>query len=162
LDIPLSARGRAELADLATQFRPLGIREVFATSGEAARESATYLAEQLDAKVRFLDDLKNQDLGLWQGLTVDEVRRRHKRVFKQWEESPCAVCPPAGEMVDQVLERVQKGLKPVLKRCRRRPVLLVAPDPLRKVIRCHLKGIDVADPSAHENGARWELIEAPS
>ena len=38
-----------------------------------------------------IEELCNLDLGLWQGLQVDEIKRRHLWVFRQWIEDPCTI-----------------------------------------------------------------------
>lgn len=161
LDIPLNVRGQAELGEIAGELRDRSVVIVFSTAGQAARQSAAYLGGQLDVKVRVLEDLRNQDFGLWQGLQFDELRKKHKKVFKQWEESPCAICPPAGEMLAQVLERVRKELKPVLKKCHHGIGILVAPDPLRQVIRCFLRNRDVSQLWEEDDDSSWEVIDVP-
>ena len=46
---------------------------------------------------RRIDDLRNLDQGLWQGLQLDEIKRRNVKVFRQWIDDPVTVCPPQGE-----------------------------------------------------------------
>ena len=163
LDLPLNLRGQAEVLQMAREMEGLPIERIFAANSEAARETAKFLGEHMDVKVRILEELTNQYLGLWQGLQVDEVRRRHRKVFRQWEESPTNICPPAGEMVDEVLERIEANLRPVLKRSRDELVVLVAPDPLRQLIRCYLTHSDITNLCICENGnpTTWETIEVP-
>ena len=109
--------------------------------------------------VRVLKDLRNLDFGLWQGLQTAEVRRKHPKLYKQWEESPRGICPPAGETVEEVLERLPKALKPVLKRREGSIAALIAPDPLRRLIACHLKGTPIDQAWDQEAPTSWELIE---
>ena len=161
LDIPLNVRGQAEIADLARQLRDQAIDLIYSAPDESARQSAQTLGEHLDVKVKVLAELRNLDFGLWQGLPVEEVRRKHKRLFKHWQETPCAICPPAGETVEDVAQRVRKALKPVLKRTQRGAVVIVAPDPLRQVIRCHLTDQDLAQLWEHDSQKQWEVIEVP-
>lgn len=159
LDIPVNLRGQAELSELAQSLRDQPIEMIYCAAGEASKESARFLGEHLGIRVKVLEGLYNHDLGLWQGLEVGELRRKHPRVYRQWEETPCAICPPQGETVEEVLNRVQKGLRPVVRRSQRGTVLLVAPDPLRLVIRCHLRKVDLSQLWQHGNGAIWETIE---
>jgi len=161
LDIPLNVRGQAEMAELARELRDQPIDMIYSAADESARQSAQALGEQLDVKVKVLNDLRNLDFGLWQGLPVEEVRRKHKKLFKHWQETPCAICPPAGETVEDVALRVKKSLKPVLKRVQRGVVAVVAPEPLRQVIRCHLTDQDLAQLWDQESQKQWEAIEIP-
>jgi broad specificity phosphatase PhoE len=160
LDLPLNCRGQAEAADLARDLRTIPLTVVYAAAGEASIATGQVLAETLDVKLKQLEDLHNQDFGLWQGLQLDELRRKHPRVYKQWEDDPCSVCPPNGEMVDQVVERVSKTLRPLLRRHGGDTIALVAPDPLRKLIRCYLKRTAVCHPWEDGGfGPLWEALE---
>lgn len=158
LDIPVNVRGKAEVGEMARDLREEKISLVYSSAGESARETAKALGDKLDVKVKVLDDLTNVDLGLWQGLPVAEVRRKHPKVFKQWEESPGAICPPLGETIDDVMERVRKLLKPVLRKSQTNTVVLVAPEPLWQIIRCHLLNTDPAHLLDEVNGKNWEAI----
>jgi broad specificity phosphatase PhoE len=162
LDIPVNLRGQAELADMARELRGRDVSSVYATASESAQQSASFLAGKLNAKMRVLDGLRNQDFGLWQGMRVEELKRKHRRVYKQYEDTPCAVCPPAGEMIEQVFDRVTKGIRPLLKRVGDGTVVLFAPDPLRQVIRCYLRHEDLNQleaPGEDEPADLWEAIE---
>lgn len=143
LDLPLNLRGQAELTSLAEEIRDKDLVTIYSAADEASRQSAQLLGELLDVKVRVLADLKNLDYGLWQGLPLDEIRRKHPKLFRQWEESPSAVCPPAGEMLGDLVRRLPKSLRPVLKRRSKGMVLLIVPDTLRRIIRGYLRGDDL-------------------
>ncbi|MGL4462583.1 MAG: histidine phosphatase family protein, partial [Planctomycetia bacterium] len=119
LDLPVSVRGLAELEDLARAVAGCDIEIVYGADGEASRQSARFLGDRLGVPVQILDDLRNLDFGLWQGLEKSEVRRKHPKLYRQLEESPCAACPPAGEMIDELQLRVARTTKTVLKRARK-------------------------------------------
>lgn len=159
LDLPVNVRGQAELAALAEEWRGKPIATIYAAGCESARQSASVLGKLLGVKVRQLAELKNLDYGLWQGLQVDEVRRKHPKLFKQWEETTGDACPPAGETLAQVFERLPKALKPVLKSRPGAVVALFAPDPLRQIIRCYLRGEDCSRIWENGDSAPWELLE---
>lgn len=159
LDIPLSVRGQAEMSGWANELRDRQIEVIYAAAGAASRETARYLGDELNVKVKVLEDLTNLNFGLWQGLQEAEVRRKHPKLYKQWEESPIAICPPNGETVEEVLQRVQKEIKPVLKKAHHGVVLLVAPDPLRQILRCFLKDADLTKVWDCPSGSAWETID---
>lgn len=163
LDVPINVKGRAELAEAAQELHAvLPLEVIYACASEAAFESAAMLGEQLGVRVRRLENLRNLDFGLWQGLPVGEIKRKHKKLFKQWQETPEAVCPPAGEMVQDAFERVESTLRPILKRHRGDAIGIVAPEPLCKVIRSHLTGTPLSGIlCANGRPAQWESIEIP-
>jgi broad specificity phosphatase PhoE len=158
LDMPLSAKGRAEAEDLARDLKSFEVEAVYAAAGEASLATARLIADEHDLKVKQLSELRNQNFGCWEGLRLEELRRMNPRVYKLWEENPCAVEPPNGEMVDEVRARAEKLVKPLLKKHDDAGFILVAPDPLRKLIRCWLKRT-AADLPWETSGPLWEAFD---
>lgn len=159
LDLPINVRGQAELLSIANDWRDARLATIYAAANESARMSATVVGKQLGVKCRVLPDLANLDFGLWQGLTVDDVRRKHPKLYKQWEECPLGICPPAGETVEQVFERLPQAARPLLKRRGGSAVAVFAPDPLRLILRAWLTGIDPARLWDQPADKAWESIE---
>ena len=132
LDLPLSERGRQHVAQLVEQLRPLNVEVILTDPGEPARTTAEMIGEALDLPVKEVADLRNLDLGLWQGLQLDEVRRKYPKLLKQWHEHPETICPPQGEAVCDAMDRVRHALKKPLRKFER--IAIVAADPLAALI----------------------------
>ena len=157
LSIPISVKGQAQIAQIAKEINGRSISRIFSTSDLSARETAAALGEQLGVPVKVIEELSNLDYGLWQGLPVAEIRRKHPTAYRQWEESPVGICPPAGETIEQLHERVQKPLKRMLRKSQNETVVVIAPDPLRKVLRCCLNQTSLE--KVWQNG-QTKLIES--
>ena len=108
-----------------------------------------------------LDGLRPQNLGGWQGLTLDEWRRKFPKVAKQLQEDPTSVCPPNGEMLAAALERVVKSLRPVLRKHAKETVLLIVPEPLRLAVAAQVRGLPPAAPWPDDDAPRpaWEALD---
>ena len=159
LDIPMNEVGHQEVTSLIASLRARGITHVYHCPCTAAVETGEALAAGLDAKRKPLDTLTNLDHGLWQGLRLDEVKHKHPKVFRQWEESPASICPPEGEPLNEVEERVEASLRKLLKKHREGCVALVAPQPLLAVIRSFLTNVEVGSLcTATAAGGAWEAI----
>ena len=145
LDIPLSDRGRAEVALLAESLPrtlnglPLLLSAIYCGPSESVVRTAEAVGKALGLRPKRIDDLRNLDQGLWQGLPLDEIKRRHLKVFRQWLDDPATVCPPQGETVGAALDRIKGALKPLFKRHHDEAIALVAADPLSRLIACYLK-----------------------
>ena len=99
LDIPLSERGRAEVARLAETLAgpepsTVALAALYCGPGESVVRTAEVVGKALGLRPRRIDDLRNLDQGLWQGLQLDEIKRRNLKVFRQWVDDPVTVCPP--------------------------------------------------------------------
>lgn len=138
LDLPLSARGQEQVKVLVQQLRGLPLDVIVSAPSEPVRSTAIAVSEQCGAALKEQAEFRNLNHGLWEGLQVDDVRRKYPKVFKQWQESPETVCLPEGETVGQAVERVHRGLRKCVKR--RRNVGIVASEPLATLIGCVLSG----------------------
>lgn len=145
LDIPLSDRGRAEVARLAASFTlpetldGVVLAAIYCGPGESVVRTAEAVGKALGLRPKRVDELRNLDQGLWQGLQVDEIRRRNNRVFRQWLDDPMTVCPPMGETVGSAMDRIKAALKPLIRRHQDEAIGLVAGDPLARLVAGYLR-----------------------
>jgi broad specificity phosphatase PhoE len=143
LDVPLSDRGWAEVAELAEKLaEPLtgvGLTALYCGPSENALRTAEAVGRALGLRPRRVEELRNLDQGLWQGLQIDEIKRRHQKVFRQWIDDPCTVSPPHGEPVEGAMDRIKAALKPLIKRHRDETIGLVACEPIAQFIACYLR-----------------------
>jgi probable phosphoglycerate mutase len=134
LDLPLNLRGRAEVHDIVDQLQGLPLQCIYTSPSEPAHSTAAAIGDNLGIPVKESDDLRNVDQGLWEGLQIDEIRRKYPKVFKQWEDAPETICPPEGEPIPTVIERVRKALRKPMKR--KLSFAIVASEPLATLISC--------------------------
>lgn len=139
LELPLNSRGQSQLARVLEQIRELPIEAVISGPCEPCLSTAQALSRSLGVKLKEKDELCNFSYGLWQGLNIDDVRRKFPRVFKQWEDAPETVCPPEGETISEVLDRIREALRKPLKKYGMFAV--VASEPLASLISCSLRGV---------------------
>jgi len=165
LDLPLSARGRAQAAELADQLADHANgawKALYCGPGENVVRTAETIARALGLRARRLEELRNLDQGLWQGLQIEEIKRRNMKLFRQWQENPRTVCPPRGETVESALERVRASLKPILRRHAGETIGLVVADPLARLVSCYLRRdnqVQIVEPAA---ARPVEWIEVPA
>ncbi len=158
LDLPLSSRGRLQVERLLADLAHVEIDVLYSSPCEPARSTATALGAARGLAVKEIEALHNVDHGLWQGLTVDDVRRKHPKVFKQWQESPEAICPPGGETLAEAVDRVRKALdKPLRKKGN---LAIVAADPLAAIICAVVRGVPLESITAVCQGAcgSWQFL----
>ncbi len=106
---------------------------------QAAKETATLIADRLGLKIKALKDLHEMDLGHWEGLTLEEFRERFTKVYKQWRSDPTSVEPPEGESVTQASERLTKGLDKLLKDHANDTVAVILGHFAYAILRCRLQ-----------------------
>lgn len=143
LDIPLSERGRAEVAQLAERLAEpcagVALAALYCGPGESVVRTAEAVGKALGLRPKRIDHLRNLDQGLWQGLQIDEIKRRNQRVFRQWIDDPVTICPPQGETIEDALERVKQALRPLIRRHHDEAIGLVVGEPVAQLIACYLR-----------------------
>jgi broad specificity phosphatase PhoE len=138
IDLPLTIQGRAEVDAAAEELRNVPLEMIYCCPGEPSFSTARVIGRALDVTVKPLKELDNMHFGLWQGMPVEEIRRKQPKVFRQWQDDPTSVCPPEGETFSDVYARVQEALRKPLRKGY--SFAVVAPEPLATLIGCVLRG----------------------
>lgn len=96
LDIPLSERGHGEVTRMAQRLTssldgsPLSA--LYCGPGESVVGTAEIVGKVLGIRPKRIDEFRNLDQGLWQGLQIDEIKRRNTKLFRQWIDDPETIC----------------------------------------------------------------------
>ena len=140
LDMPINRVGMREVKEILTEIgaSDLKIKAIYATPGDPAVATARAISEQLNGvRIRDLDELRNVDQGLWQGLPEAEVRKRYPRLFRACRERPQTICAPEGESLSDACRRVTRVLNKAIQKYD--VFAIVAVEPIATVIRCTLQ-----------------------
>jgi probable phosphoglycerate mutase len=137
LDLPLNARGQSRLTETISQLGDARLEVIYASPTEPACTVAQELGAALEVPVRSVEGLRSLNQGLWEGMRLDDVRRKHPRVYKQWRNAPESVCPPEGETCDEAAIRVRQVLRKLLKR--KGPFAIVVGEPLASMVSSFLR-----------------------
>jgi broad specificity phosphatase PhoE len=165
LDIPLSEQGIRDAERIRDEVRPLQISAIYSAPGQSACQTATVIGDGLGLKIKKIDNLRNIDHGLWQGMLIEDVKRKQPKVYRQWQEQPGIICPPEGEMLSAARERVQTALSKILKKHKEGAIALIVPEPLAGVVQGQLSHREIGEFWKTSSGCgKWEVIadELPS
>ena len=150
LDIPLCAEGIADAeraaATLATpSANGSTITAIYTSSAACAVETASIVGRALGLRPRTAAELENLDQGLWQGMLVEDLRRKQPRLYRQWQDNPWSISPPEGELLEEACGRVEDALVKLLKRHADGRIAVVVPPPLDQIIRWLVAGESIGD-----------------
>lgn len=84
LDTTLDPEGRSQIRDAANALKHLGLTRVVSSDLERARESAAIVGELTGLAVAERRDLRETDVGLWQGLTLSQVSEHWPDDYAKW------------------------------------------------------------------------------
>ncbi len=160
-DIPLNDLGRAQAARngraLSRAITDIAGYDFVASPMSRARETMEIArtAMGLSPTAYIRDDrLMELTFGDWEGLTLDEVRKRDGEAAARRDADKWRHNPPGGESYQQLAARVAPWLSAL-----RRPTVVVAHGGIARVLRIRLLGEDplvaVAAPIAQDKVFLW-------
>ena len=143
LDIPLSERGHGEVTRmvpmLARTLSDESLSALYCGPGENVIRTAEIVGKALGVRPKRLDEFRNLDQGLWQGLQIDEIKRRNTKLFRQWIEDPETICPPQGETFESAMGRIKAAFRPLFRRHHDESIGLVVAEPLASMVASYLR-----------------------
>ncbi len=160
LDLPLCEEGWQQVAALAESLPIDEVEALYAGPDRATQQTAELVSISLHQKVKVNKNLHNLNLGLWQGMLIEEVKSKQPRIYKQWLEHPETVCPPEGESLQAAQDRLQAVLDKLEKKHKTGTVALVLPEPLASLL-CRLlraDGLGNLWQNCCTTRPAWELI----
>jgi len=141
IDIELNQTGLKQAELLAESLIGVKIEAVYSSPLKRALKTAEAIARRHRLEVEVSPGLIDCDFGLWQGLSLREVKDKYKKLYEQWAESPQLVKIPGGESLDGVRERALKVVNGVIAK-HTGAVVLVSHRVVNKVLICALLGLD--------------------
>lgn len=152
-DLPATEASVALAREVAARMTE-GPEVLYHPPDEAAAETAQVVAARFACRVRAVDDLRNPDMGLLEGLAVSDFEKRFESRFAEWTASPLTMEPPEGEPLELARARILDATADLLRsHADERLGLVLQPIALAMV----------RDALARGDGSRlWERIDGRS
>ncbi len=135
-DLPLNENGHRMAIAHGEAIADLRPAVIHCGPEEATKQTATIIARELSVKTRAATDLREMDLGHWEGLSREDLQKRFAKVYRQWRTSPGSVEPPEGEAMPDVANRLLKGVDKIVKRHKDQTVALILGRFAYAILRC--------------------------
>ena len=114
VDTELSEEGLIQARKLALRFSYVSIEAVYTSPLKRAYKTAEEIAKVHFMKPICVEDLKECDISLWNGLTLEEVLNRYAEEFHRWNVDPEADIKGI-ESLGNLQRRIVKAVKEILK-----------------------------------------------
>jgi probable phosphoglycerate mutase len=141
--VPLNATGRAQAEAAARLLAAQPIAAVWTSPLSRARETAAIVAAPHCLDVRPTDAFAEMGHGVWEGLTVDEVRARFPEAYARWRETPHVATWEGAEPLADVRRRVLAGLATLRQEHDDQTVVIVAHGISSRVLILEALGLDI-------------------
>ncbi len=149
-DTPLNDRGRAQAAQLAERVAGEGVRSLWCSQLQRARETAEIVGGRIGLEPQVDERLAEGDRGRLEGRLWEEVARSEPNIYAAWRAAGDQFRFPEGESLLEQQRRVLAALAEV-RASRRLPALVI----------CHGGSIRVAlcarDPRGLSAFHEWEV-----
>lgn len=123
---PLSPAGQQQARRLAAHFtgRPLG--GIYTSALGRTIETGRAIAAGAKLSPCIIEpDLAEMDLGVWEGMTPDEIDARFNGAFQTWRRSPSKVAIPEAEPVAQFRARARAAFDRIVSANQQHELLIV-------------------------------------
>ncbi len=140
-DEDLNEIGYTQARRLSSRLASLPIASVYTSPLQRANTTAVILAESHKLELKVLDDLTEIRLGDWQGLHMDEIKRRWPELWQQSRIDPSELTMPNGESFGQVTERAVRAFQTVVRANRGKPAVIVTHDVIVRVLVAYALGV---------------------
>jgi broad specificity phosphatase PhoE len=114
--VPLNTHGIEQAKRLAKFIRNIGLDVIYSSDVRRAKDTASVLSEYANVPIHYDERLRERHLGLWQGLTMNEMREWYKADYEALMADPLNTPAPDGESRAHVAERVTECFDEILAR----------------------------------------------
>lgn len=137
----LNELGYIQAHRLSYRLAHLPIAAIYASPINRAYTTAAIIAEPHQLNVEVLDELIEIQLGDWEGIYQDEIKRRWPRQWQQSRTDPTNIVLPNGESFEQVTTRAIRALNTVILASQDKQVVIVTHEVIVKVLVAYALGV---------------------
>lgn len=124
-DSPLTELGKKQAQWLGEALRSDHLDVIYSSSSPRAYHTADLIREDRKIAIHERDDLKEINLGIWEGRTQDEVKATFAEQFDHFWHNPADFQVENSETFEQVKERAISLLNEILRRHEGQSILIV-------------------------------------
>ena len=140
-DRPLSERGREQARELAARLAEFTLDAIYSSDLSRARQTAEAVAKVQKLEVVTVPELREVDVGSWEGLTRDEARKRFPDDFRRWQAG--GVGWQDGETYVEMSRRVVGAIRSLAARHEGGRILVVGHGGPIRAVHAEALGLDV-------------------
>lgn len=142
--IPLNMQGRKQSELAAQRLQRTPIAAIYTSDIKRAWETADIIGEMLGLKPQPMAELREIDVGQWEGLTPEELYRRFPEHMAEYERDPARTVRLGGESYAQLQARALIALKRIEEAHNlEETILAISHGGTIRALLCHVIGLDL-------------------
>ena len=143
VDMSLNSTGRNQAAALGRFLSDHSFSQIYCSPLRRACETAEAVSTHHDVEVRPIDELAECDVGRWDGMDWDTIRREHPGAYRAFMDDPANNGYLDGESYGDVLRRARPIIADLLERHLGQSIAIVAHNIVNRVYLSSLLGLDL-------------------
>ncbi|NTW28189.1 MAG: histidine phosphatase family protein [Coriobacteriia bacterium] len=143
-DHALNDRGRAQAEAWGVKLSGTALHDILCSDLKRSIETAQIIGEQTGTPLTVLPELREIGLGSWDGMPIDEVRRRFPQEYALRGADIEHYRPPSGESFADLSGRMLPAFESAVRRSQG-DLLIVGHAGVNRVILCRVLGMPPAD-----------------
>jgi len=144
LDLPLIEEGRKQARQWREIFAPVELEAIYCSDLQRSVETARIIAGERRLPLRIVPELREINLGEWEGMAMSSVRRDFPNEWHERGLDIAGYSPPGGESFNDLNNRVIPAYKKLAREAKGHS-LIVAHAGVNRLILCHLLGMPVSN-----------------
>jgi len=141
VDIDLDETGRRQAQAAARRVSPWGVSAIYSSPLKRALATAQALADIAGLGVNAIDGITDMHFGVWQGMSITEVKDSYPDQFDQWCNRPDALEIPDGETLEDVRIRSVAAIEELATSHEGQTIAVFTHRVVCKVLLCHVLGL---------------------
>ncbi len=115
-DVPLNPKGRIQARLIANVFLREHVAHLFCSPLQRALDTAEVIGRRLGLKAQVLEELRELDFGVYEGMLEGDLKERFGNQFLAWRQSQYTQAPPEGESIANARPRAEAALTKIAPR----------------------------------------------
>lgn len=136
----LSEDGKTQVQRLSSSLAKLPIESVYTSPLNRVYSTAKTIAEKFRLKPQVTPELIEIDVGKWQGLHIDNIKKEYPEIWAQWRKDPSEFRMPGGESLNEVASRAVSSYHRIVNEVRGKQAVIVSHEVIIKLIVIHVLG----------------------
>lgn len=146
MDAPLSDIGMIQAEAAGKYIREnLKIDKIYSSDLTRAYDTVKPAADALKMEITTRSDLREVDVGKWQGRLVEAVKQEEPEAYEYYKENPGLSQFPGGESYKMMQERALKAIEEIVKENDGKTVLIATHGGIIRVLTCAWTGKSIEE-----------------
>ncbi|MCX6055285.1 MAG: histidine phosphatase family protein [Chloroflexi bacterium] len=148
-DIPLNQVGTQQAQNLAEKLAADTFDAIFSSDLSRAVQTAEILGNRLHVMVCIDPRLREINHGIWEGMSLDEVKKKYADDFVRGAQDPTSIRAQGGESILEVAKRMAQSAREIQQAYPNGKVLIISHGLAVSTLYCQVKGISLNEVYQH-------------